>query len=76
MVVVGKIACDVHSAYDVWTETEIDTDFKLGLLYSELLMGFGGALDSLLFVFLCLQIYFRKRDFNASGRETDFVGML
>ena len=73
LVVVGIMASDVHSEYDLWLETEKDTDFKLGLLYSELMMGLGGALDFLVFVGLCLQIYFRKRDSGDGGEES--VGM-
>ncbi|XP_045188945.1 uncharacterized protein LOC123546593 [Mercenaria mercenaria] len=73
LVVVGKIASDVHTAYDLLIKTE-DSDFKLGLLYSELLMGLGGALDCLAFIGLCIQLYFRKKTCGDSGGE-EFVGM-
>ncbi|XP_045190967.2 uncharacterized protein LOC123547777 [Mercenaria mercenaria] len=73
LVVVGKIASDVHTAYDLWVKTE-DTDFKLGLLYSEMLMGLGGALNCLVFIALCIQLYFRKKYKSYFVREND-IGM-
>ncbi|XP_060591833.1 uncharacterized protein LOC132746630 [Ruditapes philippinarum] len=75
LVVVGKTASDVHAEYELWVETEKDTDFKLGFLYSAMLMGLGGTLNVLIFIALCVQIYYRKRDINESDREDESVGM-